>query len=131
MKFMFILMAVLAVVVLLMVQLGMFTAEDPKEAADELRNMVKPGMTWQQVVDIRMPKKYAKVKPEALGGTSAPRKFDRAKFEQAVPKGSYPDGFTFPYTFSAAQAVQVLFDAKGTVIVVSDAPTMKDLFGPH
>ena len=131
MKFMLGLIAVIVIVLILLFKLGLFTGEDPKAAAEALHKSVTPGMTWQQVVDIRAPKKFAKLRAESLTGTSAPRKFDRAMLEDGLADGEYPEGFTFPYTFSAGEAVQVVFDDKGKVIGVEDMPTAKDLFSPH
>ena len=100
---------------------------DQKAPADEIRNSVKPGMTWEQVVDIRQPRKYTLLRMSVPGGKTLPGDFDRDKIAAAVAKGAMAEGFAFEYRFSGSEAVEVVFGADGVVLYVADLPTLGDL----
>jgi len=108
-------------------KLGWLTPEDPKAMVAEIHNSVKPGMTWQEVVDIRRPRKYVKVNLQSFTGKTSPIDFDRDQFEDAMKKNSCPDGFMFRYTFSVGEIVEVSFDGNGKVQWVEDPITYSDL----
>lgn len=101
--------------------------DDQKIPADKIRNSVKLGMTWEQVAEIREPRKYALIRAAAMGGRLSGRKFDRETIAKAVESGGMTEGFAFEYRFSGTEAVEVLFDSGGTVIYVGDLPTINDL----
>ena len=131
MKFMLGLIVCVALVFVALFALGAFEADDPKVQADEIRNTVKPGMTWEQVCEIREPRKYVLGSMTAIDGTSSPIKFDRAEIAEKLAQKKFALGFGFQYLFSSADAVQVMFDEQGQVVSVTDMMTVKDLFNTH
>lgn len=124
------LIVLVVVVIAAMFGLGLFSAEDPQVTMDNLRNSVKPGMTWEQVAEIREPRKFTRVRFQAMGGRMQPERFDRAKIADAVSKNEFADGFAFEYRFSNAHAMEVVFDSQGTVEGIDNLPTFGDLLTP-
>ena len=124
------LIVLIGVVIAAMFGLGLFSSEDPQVTLDNLRNAVKPGMTWQQVADVREPRKFTRVRFSAMGGRTQPEKFDRAKIADAISKNEFATGFAFEYRFSNAHAVEVIFDSQGAVETVAKLATVSDLMPP-
>lgn len=108
-------------------QVGLFEMEDPAEAAAAVKANVKPGMTWQQVVDYRAPGRVSRIKPDDI----SPRLIDQRRFDQQtrnlVEQGDYGDGFVLQYVFSADAQVDVWFNPDGTVMRVDEPYTRADL----
>ena len=117
------LIVLIGVVIAAMFGLGLFSSEDPQVTLDNLKNSVKPGMTWQQVADVREPRKFTRVRFQAMGGRTQPEKFDRAKIADCISKSEFSQGFTFEYRFSNAHALEVIFDDQGTVEALGDLLT--------
>ena len=130
MKAMIVLIVLVGAVIAIAFGLGLFSSEDPQVTLDNLRNAVKPGMTWQEVADVREPRKFTRVRFQAMGGRTAPEKFDRAKIADAISKNEFSQGFAFEYRFSNAHAVEVIFDSQGTVETVAKLATVGDLLTP-
>ncbi|MBB6431266.1 hypothetical protein HNQ40_003072 [Algisphaera agarilytica] len=129
MKVLAVLLVVVIVGVALLVKFGGVTDFDPAAGADEFISQVQPGMSWQQVVDIRPPKKFAAFSnnPNRLHGPIV--KFDEAAFATKIQNGSYNLGFFFEYRFDAENAYNVNFDEQGNVTSVEELMTMSDLLG--
>jgi hypothetical protein len=137
MKVAFGLMAFLALICVGVYYFGGFGKFDPTAQGRQVKASLKPGMTHKQVFDIAGdPRKYRvinrKVKrvhgqdietleagPEVEG--------DRSRIEARIAEGSLPNGFVCLYYFSHQIAINVRFDGKGTLVDVSDAPTLADL----
>jgi len=124
------LIVLIGAIIAVMFGLGLFSSEDPQVTLDNLKNSVKPGMTWQEVADIREPRKFTRVRFNAMGGRTQPEKFDRAKIADCISKGEFSDGFAFEYRFSNAHAAEVIFDSQGTAETVADMVTVGDLLTP-
>lgn len=124
------LLVIFAIVVLAVAGLYFFTdlsSFDPAAQAAEIRQNVKPGMTWEQVVEVRAPVKFEPVNSEAFNGRRQSQKFNREQFAAAMEQGHYPEGFVFPYMFSDAHAIEVIFDEDGKVSSLQKPPTFSDL----
>ncbi len=127
--------AILALVVL--IGIGIFLAFkyggvgsfDPEEQAKQFNVTVKPGMTWQQVMEKYPPKKLAVYGRDDRGlkRRSNEDKFVKADFEAAVKAASFPDGFDFCYFFSGEHAYAVRFNAAGAVEEITKATSLGDL----
>ena len=115
---------------------GMFDF-NPVQQAKDARAKVAPGMTWEQVADaVGDPKEYRvfverernvggqKIKMVELGPAN---RFSRDGLKQRLDAGTLPEGFTFPYVFTAAEAFDVVFNAEGNVIGVQDQVGIKHL----
>lgn len=103
---------------------------DPAAQAEIIRQQVKRGMTWQQVVEVQEPRKFQtfSTNPNSRTGMHPEQDFDAQKLDQMIKDGKVPEGFVFPYILSNADAIEVTFDGKGEVVSVRDMPTVKDLF---
>lgn len=117
---------------------GGYSTFDPDKQAETARAAIKPGMTLKQVVDVagRNPK-YQPINrfERKIGGHTVteerpgtPVAFDYDRVTQRVKNGEVPNGFQLNYTYSQAKAFNVVFDAAGTVVEISDAATVADLF---
>ena len=131
MKVLAVLLLVVILGVALLVKLGGVTSFDPAAGVEQFLADVQPGMTWQQVVDIKEPKKYAVYtdNPDRLLGHGAISKFNADKFAANTQKQSYPLGFFFDYTFDAEHAYRVVFDGQGLVEAIEPQMTTADFFG--
>lgn len=121
-------MVLVAVVVALVVKFGGVTGFDPQAGAQEFVQQVKPGMTWQQVVDVKEPKKWGGISYDAMGGRGPIVRFNRDKFASKMTGAGMPDGFIFDYAFDAENIYEVHFDASGTVTSVEVPMRAVDLF---
>lgn len=131
MKVLVVLLVVVIALVALVVKFGGVTSFDPAAGAQQFVADVQPGMTWQQVVAVKAPKKYAAFKddPESMMGHGPIVRFDEASFASSMQQASYPLGFFFEYTFDAEHAYNVNFDAQGNVESIEERMTTSDLLG--
>lgn len=108
-------------------QFGGFATLDPVAQAAQIRENVKPGMTWEQVCDVRTPRKFYYLDAESMAGESQPQDFDRALMAQLIQNNQVSGGFRFRYNLSADEVIQVDFDGSGTVAAVYEPVTANDL----
>lgn len=87
-------------------------------------------MDWQQVADLKKPKKYAILRdnPEARSDRIPEMKFVPDQFGTAMQGGSHAAGFIFYYRFDTDNQYDVFFDGQGKVAMVEKPRTVKDLF---
>lgn len=116
MKLLLGLFVVVAVILLIVWKFGI-SGFDPAEQGASLQANVKPGMTWQQVVEHHKPGKFRVKMLDDSGFTSAglPTKFNRADVETSLKNPGLPEGFIFEYFFSNEHAYRVHFDSEGKV----------------
>lgn len=88
---------------------------DPAGQADELKQIVKPGMTWKQVVAIRKPRKVHPANPESLSGKGAAVDYTEQWMAKVVKDQSLAMGFCYEYSFADSLIIEVWFDAAGVV----------------
>jgi len=93
---------------------GLSTAEQAKQ----FREKVSPGMSWEQVADVKEPRKYIEVSRKAMGGERQPINFKRKAMKKMVSNGALADGFIFRYRFDQEHTWNVVFDSAGTVQAV-------------
>ncbi len=131
MKVLVVLLVLVILAVALVVKFGGVAGFDPAAGAQQFVADVQPGMTWQQVVAVKAPKKYAAFKddPESMVGHGPIVKFDETQFASNMQSASYPLGFFFEYTFDAEHAYNVNFDAQGNVESIEERMTTSDLLG--
>lgn len=123
------LLVLIVLAVYLAYQFGGVGSFDPEKQATEFNATVKPGMTWQQVVEKFPPKKMAVYGRDETGSLfrANEEKFILANFEKFVKAPGFPDGFDFCYTFSGEHAYVVTFDSAGNAQGISKARTLGDL----
>lgn len=133
MKVLLILFVLIVVAVALVVKFGGVTGFDPAAGAEQFVQDVQPGMSWQQVADLKEPKKYAAYSdnPEKISGHGPIVKFDRDAFAGNMQNNAYPLGFFFEYTFDAERAYNVTFDSQGNVETIENRMTTADLLNPY
>lgn len=127
MKVLLVLIVLVIAAVFLVVKFGGVTSFDPAAGAELFVQDVQPGMTWQQVVDIKEPKKMAAYNPDAQLGYGAIVDFKPDKFATNMQNGSYIHGFFFQYNFDNEHAYNVSFDSQGNVESVENRMTTSDL----
>lgn len=131
MKVVFGLFVFLALVGACLYFFGGLSGYDPAKQGEDFHAAVKPGLTWQQVLDIQVPRTFCVMdygNQYDLDGRSASRKFDEAAFRQSMQNNAGPaDGFIFEYVFDAEHAYDVYFDGSGNVTMVQEAITTSDL----
>ena len=110
------------------VKAGWFSPEDPALAVERYLAAIQPGMSWEQVADIREPRDYTPYDFESENGSSYTRKFKRELIREELLDNLYKDGFAWEYHFSAAHALRIDFDRKGNVVAVDKPFTAKDLY---
>lgn len=128
MKVLAVLFVLVIVGVFLVVKFGGVTNFDPAAGAEQFVQDVQPGMSWQQVVDLKKPKKYSAYNPDKELGHGPIVDFDPDKFATNMQNNSYPYGFFFEYTFDAEHAYNVSFDAQGNVETIESRMTTSHLF---
>ena len=69
---------------------GRIASMDPVQQAEAFCSEVKPGMTWEQVVDLKQPRKYYQYNPDPRShtGKTVAVKFNRDIIAKAVKEGS-------------------------------------------
>ena len=127
MKGLLILIVVVAIALVGAYQFGGFGGLDPAAQAAQVKGNIQPGMTWEQVCDIKTPKKFKYIDPEAMGGTGQALDFDRAAMADMIKNNQIPNGFQFTYTFAADDVWSVNFDGQGLVTSSEKEKTMSDL----
>lgn len=130
MKVLAVLFVVVIALVAAVVKFGGVTGFDPAAEAATFVQEVAVGMTWQQVADVKMPKKYAAIRddPESLSVRGPSVDFDPGKFGTMMQSGGPSAGFIFLYTFDTEHVYDVYFDPQGNVTSVEKPPTATDLF---
>ena len=101
----------------------------PEEQGQQLRDQVKPGMSWVDVVDLREPKSILRT---SLTNMGMPRQiesdYDIDRVRDMVNSGKAEDGFSFPHVFSSNMAYSINFAPAGNVTSITDDATASDLF---
>jgi hypothetical protein len=106
-----------------------FADFDPKQQAVEFKHKVQVGMSWEQLIEIRKPKKVACVDFESEDPMDLRVPFDAEKMRKQVADKQF-DGYTFEFNFSNTEAYGVSLDENGKVTGVSSLMTTGDLFKP-
>ncbi len=128
MKWLFVVLVVGVAAIIIMMNQGVFTPTDPKIQMEQFTSQVKPGMTWQQVMDIQPPRKVMELMQSEFDVRPvSPRPFDADTFAKWVGDGGLKVGFVFPYKFSEAYAVEIWFDGNGKVTGLHEPVTMGKL----
>lgn len=124
MKLLLGLFVIVAIILLVVWKFGI-SGFDPAEQGASLQANVKPGMTWQQVVDHHKPGKFRVKLIDDSGFIAAglPTKFNPADVESSLKDSTLPHGFIFEYFFSNEHAYRVYFDGDGKV----DSPVEKEV----
>ena len=125
MKALIVTFVIVGAIVAGLIYFGGFVGMDPAADAQNFTKSVAPGMTWQEVVAVKKPRKVIPLNPTNMTGQSNPLKWDQA--EGALNNNSYTDGFIFPYVFSADHQYEVWFDGDGKVTDIQKQKTFNDL----
>ena len=110
--------------------IGGFVSYDPVKEGEEALAAVKPGMTWQQVIDTVGEPKRGQLMRQDDEGYVVPGgyfDYDAARFKELYDGGRYTHGFIFRYVYSDAMAFDVYFDNAGKVTSAGKLPTLDDL----
>lgn len=129
MKAALILVLVAVIGIALAWQFGGLADFDPAAQAEEIKQNVKPGMTWKQVIDIRKPRKVHPVNPETMTGKGVAVDYTDQWMEQVVKDQSLAAGFCYEYNFADSMIIEVWFDASGVVTHVEEVSTRSLLGG--
>jgi hypothetical protein len=106
---------------------------DPTEQGRQAQAAIKPGMTWQQVVDAAgKPVSFQTILEKTARGVTtyqrgATVKFDPASLPSEMANKVHAHGFVFIYNFSAQSRFSVEFDGDGVAQSVQNEPTVADL----
>ena len=123
----FIVVGIIALV--LVFQFGGYSSLDPAEQAQQFREQVSEGMTWEQVADVREPRRFTAVNPNAMGGQGLERDFDRQSLADDISDNErLRHGFVFLYRFDASHHYDIVFSPQGEVVAVNEPRTAKDLY---
>jgi hypothetical protein len=138
MKIVLILIIIVAIGGFIAFKYGGIGSFDPSEQGRQHKAAIKPGMTFQKVIDVAgEPREYSTVirKVETVDGMeietfsdSVAVRFDKARFLRRLDDGELQWGFAFPYDYSRSVAFQVNFAGDGTVIDVQDLLTEADIW---
>jgi hypothetical protein len=101
--------------------------ESPAAQAEKIRAAAQPGASWEQVVAVHAPKKYADVHLENASGRTALQEFNKDVFAKRVADRENDQGYALQYIFSADEQFEVMLDAEGKVEGIEKMTTMKDL----
>jgi hypothetical protein len=102
-------------------------SEPPEQQAENFVAAVKPGMTWQQVVAVQAPRRFAEASTTAMGGHKQLQTYSDQVIRDSLAANSFLDGFLFNYQFTADHVYNVWFDQAGNVMTVQKVRTMGDL----
>ena len=127
MKLIISLIVIAGIVLFLVFQFGGYATLDPAKQMEQFKNNVKPGMTWQQVADVRAPSKYVPLSPDTINGERQPVKFNRDRLAQKIKDDGLKHGFLFRYRFTDADGYKVVFDSAGEARHVTEMFTKRDL----
>ena len=130
MKVLAVLLVVVIALVAAVVKFGGVTGFDPAADAESFVQQVQAGMTWQEVADVKTPRKYQVIRddPEAISERGPEVKFDPGRFGTMMQSGGPAGGFIFLYSFDTENVFDVYFDPQGRVISVERPRTAADLF---
>lgn len=117
-----------------------FTSFDPDKEGAEVQAKIKPGMTFDQVLDIagenakyqgisrqKTIVNYKEVEKVVIG---SPVELRPDRIRGYLKQGSLTEGFYLIYTYSARTAFSIAFDPGGKVVSVQRERTVGDLFNP-
>lgn len=124
---------VIAIALFVVWKLGM-SGFSPEEQANKLQNSIKPGMTWQQVLEIHEPGKFRAFALDASGFMiqGSAMKFTREEILPGIKAGKLPVGFAFEYFLSNEHHYRVNFDGQGNVSSpVERLATINDLLNAN
>jgi len=105
---------------------------DPAKEAADFKAAVESGlqqgnMTWEQVADVREPRRFIPIDYSNMTGERQPIDFDRDNLRADLAKGHYADGFKFVYMFTSEEQYEVLFAGSGKAVALNDVFTTGDL----
>lgn len=109
-------------------QFGGFAELDPATQMAQMEQGVKEGMTWEQVADLREPKKLTVFDFSAEFNPEREMDFNRQQLANMIANNQLDGGFKFRYDFSQAAAYEVYFDETGKVTEHGKGRTVSDLF---
>lgn len=124
MKGLIVLIVLVGVALWAVIQFGGFASMDPAAQAMEFKQKVQPGMGWEEVCDLREPKKYHSYYD--TGGETQPIEFKRDDLRNDLANGGHRGGFNFKYVFSGDEQYQVNFGSDGKVESVEKMRTFND-----
>ena len=134
MKFLIGLAIVLGIGLYAFYNMGGYSSMDPTEQGKQAMAAIKPGMTWQEVIQAtKAPGRYrgmmAKKEPDGseIYVPAGVQKFDLDSFKAAYDGGGMNHGFDFVYVYSDKASFNVEFNDAGKVESVSLLPGMSDL----
>ena len=107
----------------------MVSGVDPAAEGQTFRQTIHTGMTWEEVADLKAPRKFSPVStnPQNMTGKDPAQDFDRDRMRNLVSNGSLPAGFVFGYKFTNEHAWELYFDSTGKLIDIQDMKTINDL----
>ena len=108
------LMVVGGLVLFLVFQFGV-SGMNTAEQARQFRSNINEDMTWDQVADVREPRKYVRISPASKTGEGHPIDFSRENVAKVVKNQEMAHGFIFRYTFDPENIWNVRFDSQGNV----------------
>ena len=123
---------VIGVVLVVVYQIGI-SDFDPTAQGEAAMKTIKPGMTWEQVIDAtKAPRKFTFINVIEDGGFTSmapgmPRQFNQSEFEKMLDGGSFKNGFVFIYNYSPKAAFDVIFSPEGKVESLNLKATIVDL----
>jgi len=108
---------------------GGFANLDPVAEAEGFRNSLNEGMSWEDVVAKKAPRKFATFSddPNSMTGTSPDQPFDANLIREAVANRQMPLGFKFDYMFTGDHAWSLHFDGAGRLVAIEPILTTKQL----
>lgn len=127
MKVIMILIVLAIAVVVGLYYFGGVSTLDPAQQATEFYNGLQTGMSWEQVVQMKEPKKYFLPNPEAMNGRSQPQEYNEQVIRDAIQNDTIPGGFMFDYTFTGDHAWTLNFDSDGKLYSIDPILTTKQL----
>lgn len=138
MKFILVLMLLVAAGGGLMYFKGGIANFDPDEQCKQVKATLRVGMPFAKAMDIAgEPVRYRMILRKVIKEfgveqeyfvPSAEVKFKRERVEDHLLNNGLPHGFNATYLFSARSAITISFDNLGNVTGVEDAATVADLF---
>lgn len=127
MKGLLVLIVLVGVALWAVYQFGGFSGLDPQQQLAELQQKVQPGMTWEQVADIREPRKFY-VYDFTADNPERMVDFNRTAVADMVKNNGVESGFKYRYTLSEAAVFEVDFDGTGKVVSAGKGRSTADLF---
>ncbi|MCC6682373.1 MAG: hypothetical protein IT445_15845 [Phycisphaeraceae bacterium] len=128
MKVIMILIVLAIAVVVGLYYVGGVSTLDPAQQATEFYNSLQTGMSWEQVVAMKAPKKFFLPNPDAMGGRTQPQEYNEQVIREAIQNDTVPGGFMFDYMFTGDHAWTLNFDSQGRLTGTEPILTTKQLF---